>query len=179
MRFTFSSLLRPTIAACALLINANLFAANSVGQAAPNELGRTLDGNVVTLSSYAGKVVVVSFWATWCKYCLKELPILENIQNIAGREQLQVIAINTEERDVFRGVVRTLKDLKLMLTYDPDGIYAKSFGVKGIPHLVIIGRDGKIIRVYRGYDESSLSDIAADLNRAIDSALPATEPVAK
>lgn len=179
MRLLFNSILRPAFAVCTLLISANLFAANSVGERAPNELGRTLDGKVITLSSYAGKVVVVSFWATWCKYCLKELPILENIQKLAGEEQVQVIAVNTEERDVFRQVSRTLKDFKMMLAYDPYETYAKSFGVKGIPHLVIIGRDGKIIQVYRGYDESSLTDIAADLNQAINSAAPHAVPAAK
>jgi len=179
MHLFFNSVLRPAIAVCALLLSAELFATNSVAQPAPNELGRTLDGKVITLSSYVGKVVVVSFWATWCKYCLKELPILENIQNLAGDEQVQVIAVNTEERDVFRRVARTLKDFKMMLAYDPDETYAKSFGVKGIPHLVIIGRDGKIIQVYRGYDESSLNGIVADLNQAINSAAPHAAPAIK
>ncbi|MFZ6820037.1 TlpA family protein disulfide reductase [Undibacterium sp. Ji22W] len=179
MRLFSNSVLRPVFAAFALLLSAESFAANGVGEPAPNELGRTLDGKVITLSSFAGKVVVVSFWATWCKYCLKELPILENIQNLAGEERVQVIAVNTEERDVFRRVSRTLKDLKMMLAYDPDETYAKSFGVKGIPHLVIIGRDGKIIQVYRGYGESSLDGIVADLNQAINSAAPHAVPAAK
>ncbi|MBC3875554.1 TlpA family protein disulfide reductase [Undibacterium flavidum] len=179
MRLFSKSVLRSALAACTLLLSAELFAANSVGQPAPNELGRTLDGKVITLSSYAGKVVVVSFWATWCTYCLKELPILENIQNLGGEDRVQVIAVNTEERDVFRKVARTLKDLKMMLAYDPDETYAKSFGVKGIPHLVIIGRDGKIIQVYRGYGESSLDGIVADLNQAINTPAPSTVSGAK
>jgi len=43
----------------------------------------TCDDKPVQLSQYAGKAVVTSFWATWCGYCMKELPILANIQKAA------------------------------------------------------------------------------------------------
>ena len=111
--------------------------------------------------------MVLTFWATWCGYCLKELPILENIQNLVGRERLEVIAVNTESRDVFRKAKRALKDFKLQMIYDPDKQAQQAFGVQGIPHMLIIGRDGRIIRLYRGYSESALDAIAADINAAL------------
>lgn len=50
-----------------------------VGDTPPDALGRNREGNDVVLSDHRGKVVVVTFWATWCGYCLKELPVLENL----------------------------------------------------------------------------------------------------
>ena len=58
----------------------------SVGDVPPSTIGKDLEGNKVDLSVYAGKAIIVTFWATWCSYCLKELPILEGVQNEAGKE---------------------------------------------------------------------------------------------
>lgn len=143
------------------------------GDMAPDVLGKTLDGKAVKVSDHAGKVVVVSFWATWCAYCLKELPILEGVQKLGGAANVQVIAVNTEDRDMFRHVSRELKKMTLKLAYDPDKAGAQAYGVKGIPHLVIIGRDGKIVEVYRGYSEASLDGIIASINLAIATPAPA------
>jgi thiol-disulfide isomerase/thioredoxin len=137
------------------------------GDMAPDIVGRTLDAEAVTVSAHRGKVVVLSFWATWCPYCLKELPILEGIQKVAGHEKVQVIAVNTESSEVFRKVERQLKSLTLKQAYDPGKKGRDAYGVQGIPHLVIIGRDGRIIKVYRGYDDASLDAIVADINGAI------------
>jgi thiol-disulfide isomerase/thioredoxin len=145
-------------------------AAPDIGDTPPSVVGKTLSGEVVDLNAYKGKVVVLSFWATWCPYCLKEIPVLEKIQKLAGFDKVQVIAVNTEERKVFRRAESMLKMLTLKLAYDPDETTAKSYGVKGIPHMLIIGRDGKVVRVYKGYDESSLDGIVADLNDAIQAA---------
>lgn len=142
-------------------------AAPSAGDVAPDVLGKMYNGDPVLASAHAGTVVVVSFWATWCTYCLKELPVLEGLQKVAGKNRVQVIAVNTEDRDTFRGVLRKLKDLSMTMAYDPGEVGAKAYGVKGIPHLVIIGRDGKIVRVYRGYGEETLTRIVDDINAAI------------
>lgn len=148
-------------------LNVTQAAAPSAGDIPPDFVGTSLKGEKVVLSSHAGKAVVLSFWATWCAYCLKELPILVNIQKKVGKDRLQVVAINTESRDLFRKVSRHMKDWDMVLGNDEDKDAQKAYGVNGIPHMVIIGRDGKILRVYRGYSESSLPDIAADINLAI------------
>ena len=58
-----------------------------------------------------------------------------------------MIAVNRESRDEIRGIERALRTLTMKLTYDADDLGAKAYGVSGIPHLAIIGRDGKIIAV--------------------------------
>lgn len=136
------------------------------GDAPPDYVGKTVDGDPVLISQHAGKAVVISFWATWCQYCLKELPILDGIRK-ASKGRIDVIAINTEERDVFRAVRRALKgSVDLELAYDPGHQAQTAYGVNGIPHMVIIGHDGKIAGVFRGYDQDSLASIVETINRA-------------
>jgi thiol-disulfide isomerase/thioredoxin len=148
----------------------------AAGDLPPPELGYGWDGDKVALTAYQGKAVIVTFWATWCPYCLKELPILENVQNKAGKEQMVVIAVNTEEHAVFRRAARIMREhMHLELANDVSGAAQKAFGVNSLPWMVIIGRDGRILAVHHGYDESKLDDVVADINLALQSRAVATQ----
>lgn len=137
------------------------------GDTPPPSLGTNLDGDEVGTSRYSGKVLVVTFWASWCAPCRKELPMLEGIQQAAGKDKVQVVAINIEDRDVYRKLARRLGSLTLSLNHDAGKKSSEAYGVHGIPHLVLIGRDGKVIAVHRGYSEESLDSIIAEINRAL------------
>ena len=137
------------------------------GDTPPAKLGLGNDGNDVMVAQSAGKVTVVTFWASWCGPCMKELPMLEAIQRTA-KDQVQVVAVNIEEREKYRRVSRAISSaLTLKLAHDYDGQARDAFGVKGIPHMLIIGRDGKILAVHRGYSEESLDGIIAEINAAL------------
>jgi len=158
---TFGALLTLVAATCRA-------AGPGPGDRPPPEVGVTLSGDRVLLANYSGKAVIVTFWATWCPYCLQELPVLENVQNKAGKDRIAVIAVNTEERDVFRRATRILNtSMHLEFASDASGTARAAFGVNGLPHMVIIGRDGRIIRVYEGYSASELKEIVADINQAL------------
>ena len=158
--------------ALALLLASTADAAHvpAVGETAPSFIGYGLDGKKVSLETYTGKVIVISFWATWCPPCRMELPVLERIQ-IAGKGQIQVVAINTESRDVFRGAAKILKDLTIKLTSDESEKAFNAYGVKGLPHLLVIGKDMRIVSVREGYGPGELDDVAAELNAALRAGL--------
>lgn len=143
------------------------------GEMPPDYVGKNVDGDEVLVSQYRGRVLVVTFWATWCAYCLKELPILNGIKQ-TGKGSIAVLAVNTEDRSVFRRVVRMLKPLEIDHSYDPGRKAQDAYGNKGIPFLVIVGRDGKVVAVHEGYGEGSLDAIVADLNRALAAPKEAT-----
>lgn len=142
------------------------FGAPAVGDAAPDYAGRTLAGRRVSLADYSGKVVVLSFWASWCAPCRVELPMLARLQQVAG-ERVQVVAINIEDRRTFRRIARKMSTTGLMVASDIGREAAEAYGVKGIPHMVIIDKSGHIRRVNRGYSEEALDDILEDLNAAL------------
>lgn len=144
------------------------------GDAPFDELGVDGSGKAVTASMHRGKVLVISFWASWCGYCLKELPILENLQRAAGKADMEVVAINyREDRAQFRKMLRRLKVAQMTLTHDPIGRLSKPYDIKGLPFLVLVDRSGRIAYLHRGYAESMLDDIVDQINGLLAEAPPA------
>ncbi|EIL97888.1 redoxin [Rhodanobacter thiooxydans] len=154
------------------------------GDAPPDALGTTQDGKTVSVSSLHGKVVVVSFWATWCGYCMKELPILAGLQTLATERglPLQVVTINHEEdRQTYVRTVRALRPRLpgLLMTWDRDGTLGKPYGTdKGIPVMVMLHRDGTVAHVHVGYGEDMLDSLVAEINALLAEPAPPAVAVA-
>ena len=110
-------------------------------------LGRSGAGS---LADYRGKVVVLNFWASWCKPCTEELPLLERTQrSLAGRGALVLGANYQDLSDSALGFVRRFK-----LTYpslrDRDGRFADRYGSRAFPETFVIDRRGRIAATRRG-----------------------------
>jgi len=137
----------------------------AVGDTPPDALGAGRDGQEVLISAQHGKVVVVTFWASWCGYCRQELPVLAGLQQAAGKGRVEVIAVNyKDDLDVYRALSRKLKNVQLTLTRDASGRIGEAFGVRGIPHLFVIGKDGKVAFQKTGYGEESIQLILDAVN---------------
>lgn len=151
------------------------------GATPPDDLGTTLAGQHVSVSALHGKVVVISFWATWCRYCMKELPILGGLQATAAQRglPLQVVEINFEQdhRTFMRASHLLMPKLPgLLLTWDRTGALAKSFGLGGaLPAMVMLHRDGTVADVEIGYDASMLDSLVARINKLMNE--PAPDPM--
>jgi thiol-disulfide isomerase/thioredoxin len=123
------------------------------GDIPPDALGVDVKGNPVTVSQHRGKVVVVTFWASWCPPCRRELPMLAHVQSTVGREYMEVVAINVKEgRREFLGVIRANKGIELTYVHD-KGPVTDQYGVSGLPNMFIIDREGRVAHVHRGYSE--------------------------
>ena len=129
-------------------------------------VGVTSAGKSVKPGDHAGHVVVVTFWASWCGPCRKELPILESVQE-QGKGQIQVIAVNIEDPATFKKASRILKDQQMLLANDRNGVAQRAYHVKGIPHMMLIGRNGKILDIRTGYAEAAIPGIVAEINAAL------------
>ncbi|HEU4670495.1 MAG TPA: TlpA disulfide reductase family protein [Dyella sp.] len=155
-----------------LLASAGAFAATTLhpGDTPPDALGVTRDGTHLTLSSMRGKVVVVSFWATWCGYCMKEMPTLGSIQQVAIQKHLplQIVAVNHRESlRTFNAVSRNMHRIlpSLLMSWDEDGDVGRPYGSDdGIPVMAIFHPDGTLADLHVGYDESDLEGILAEIN---------------
>lgn len=155
MRFLFAVL---------LLFSFNCYGQLKVGDPAPDLLGKTMSGDPVLLETFRGKVLVVTFWASWCGPCRKELPGLNALQNAVGTEFIQVVAVNSkEDNETVRAIMRQLKDRKLVSSFDRTGSIGESFGVDAYPNLWIIDPKGVIVMHKVGYGEDSLKSIIAEI----------------
>lgn len=137
----------------------------TAGDTPPDYLGDTRGGDAIHVSDMHGKIVVIAFWASWCQYCQKELPILASIQKLVSPQQLQVVAIDRDERDTFRELSHKLAKVTPNLIYTFDqGPISKAYGVDGIPYTLLIDRDGKVAYIHTGYGDGTLDDLADEIN---------------
>ena len=139
-----------------------------VGDIPIDLLGKNSDGSEIKVSDYKGKVVIISFWASWCGPCRKELPVISGIQKKATTEKLQVISINIDDdRKIFNSLVEAIGETQMKFVYDYKKNTSKKYGVEGIPHMVIINSDGVISSIHIGYSESQLPELVEEINEII------------
>lgn len=136
-----------------------------VGDVPASQLPKDQRGQVLRFADLQGRVVIVSFWATWCPPCLKELPVLEKMQRAVPVDELEVIAISidSERRDLNRVMARA-DDLQMSILHDARKRLAKAFAVTAVPHLILIDHEGRIAAIHKGYSEERLDEYIDEVN---------------
>ncbi|OSP55652.1 TlpA disulfide reductase family protein [Pseudoruegeria sp. SK021] len=130
-----------------------------------------LDGSTHYLSDFAGKLVVLNFWATWCAPCKKEMPSLDRLQAELGGDTLQVVTIATG-RNSPAGINRFFQEegVSNLPTYiDPKQTLARDMAVLALPITVLIDKEGREIARLRGeadWDTDSALAILSALSAA-------------
>jgi thiol-disulfide isomerase/thioredoxin len=120
-----------------------------VGKPAPDFTLDTLGGDKFHLADSKGKIVVLDFWATWCRPCLQTMPQVERVVS-EFNDQVQLIAVNLEESSDQITSTLELHKLKVTTALDRDGVVAHKYAVTAIPQTVIIDRAGNVARLYIG-----------------------------
>jgi thiol-disulfide isomerase/thioredoxin len=153
----------------------------AVGSPAPDFTAfNYVTGAKTRLGDQHGKVVILTFWATWCAPCRQELPNLEGIQERAGKDQLVVLAVNFQDKDETISYLRKgakKADWKITLLTDPNGAIADKYGIDSIPHLFLIARDGTIAATHSGFGDGSIDEMLPEINAALaGKPMPAAQP---
>lgn len=128
----------------------------------------TWEGGEGRLSDYAGKYVVLNFWATWCAPCRKEMPQLSQLQAELGGDAFEVVTIATG-RNPPQAMQRFFEEIgvdNLPLHMDPKQALAREMAVMGLPITLILNPEGQEIARMRGD-----ADWSSDSAKAIVSAL--------
>lgn len=121
------------------------------GLPAPNFILPRLDGKMVSLSDYKGKVVLVNIWATWCPPCVAETPSLDRLYKTLKGDDFELLAVSIDEAGD-KVIVPFMKkyNLSFPVLLDPRGSILKVYGTIGVPESFIIRKDGTIERKITG-----------------------------
>lgn len=112
---------------------------------APNFTLESLEGKSVSLNDYTGKGVVLFFWTTWCPHCRRELSQLNREYNNMIDSGIELLAIDVGEPKI--RVNNFIRDysIKYPILFDHTTDVAHSYGVVGVPTIILISKKGKII----------------------------------
>ncbi len=123
---------------------------------APDFALKTESGEVVRLSDYRGKPLILHFWATWCPYCKKLQPGLESLYQKHKNQGLEVLAVSYWEDEGAKPQADIMsRGLNLKTVINGDAI-AKEYEVRGTPTTFFINRQGQLKRVTRVSDPDSI-----------------------
>ena len=106
------------------------------------------------------KPVVLDFWATWCRPCIVELPLLQAFYEEYG-DQVEIIAITSEDARIKDAIANTIneKGLTFPVMHDPSRGISNLYPTRAIPYLVFIDIDGKVTGTHTGMSPSIGEDI--------------------
>ena len=113
----------------------------------PLELaGTTVDGNEFSAKEFRGKVIVVDFWATWCGPCRAAMPELQELYKKHKAAGLEVIGVSLDHDE--DALAEYLNDNELPWTHlsgESAAASAQKYGVRGIPSMLLVDQNGKIV----------------------------------
>jgi cytochrome c biogenesis protein CcmG, thiol:disulfide interchange protein DsbE len=139
-----------------------------VGAPAPAfELRDVAGGGDQTLDAYAGKVLIVDFWATWCEPCKQSFPVYQKLVTELGGE---LVVVGISQDDDAKGIPAFVSETgaKFPVVWDEGKAVAKQYSPPSMPTAFVIDKSGIVRFVHVGYragDEATLEEEARSLLR--------------
>lgn len=115
----------------------------NAGMTAPDFVLPDLQGQMVRLSDYRGKVVFLNIWATWCSPCRQEMPSMEKLYNEMKGEAFEILAVSIDILGA-KAVAPFMEEFNLSFPalLDPEGSVKRRYGVSGVPETFVIDKSG-------------------------------------
>jgi cytochrome c biogenesis protein CcmG/thiol:disulfide interchange protein DsbE len=137
-----------------------------VGTTSPDFTLTTFDGGEINLADLRGHVVVVNFWASWCKPCEQEASELE--QAYQAYRDRNVAFLGVDYVDTEKEALAYLERFGITYPNGPDlgTRISQAYRIRGVPETYVLARDGKIVAVKIG-PYASLEEIVRDIESAL------------
>ena len=124
--------------------------------------------NSLDLAQYRGEVVVLDFWASWCKPCRQSIPWLNEMHSRYGAKGLRIIGVNVDaERGDAEKFLRETP-IQFSVLFDPKGELATRYSLQGMPTTLIFDRDGKQVATHLGFQASKKAAREAGLKTLLE-----------
>lgn len=128
------------------------------------------EGRTLGLADYAGRVVLLNIWATWCGPCREEMSTLNDLQARLGSKDFEVVALSIDRAgpEPVRAFFAELNLSSLRLYIDETGVSARAAGVIGLPTTLLIDRQGRELGRLVGPAEWNAPDVVTYIGSLIE-----------
>lgn len=142
----------------------------SAGPRAPDFTLPSLDGKNISLSDYAGKVVLVNFWSTTCDPCMVEMPHLVKLYEKHKARGFVVLAVSADGPETRAQVSSVVHDKRMsfpVLLDEETSVIARYNPKKDMPYSALIDQQGNVVRKTSGYSPGDEEKLAADVEKLL------------
>lgn len=139
----------------------------AAAEKAPAFTLKSLAGETVSLSDLKGNVVFIDFWATWCPPCRISMPSVERLHVDYKDRPVRVLGVSIDEDvDALRAFVKK-KGTPYPVLMDSDSAVASAYGADGIPHFVVVDKEGRLVDQWSGFAPGFSDDWRKTIDRLL------------
>ena len=146
------------------------FTANSteVGQSAPQFTLPTLKtDSPIALKQFAGKVVYLDFWASWCAPCKTSFPLLNKLHAKLKEQGFEVVAVNLDENKLLGEKFLQEVPVDFTVLRDEKGEWADKYVVESMPTSFIIDKNGVVQKIHHGFSSDDIKELEAKITELL------------
>ena len=126
------------------------------GQTAPAWSAKTIQGKAISSAQYQGKPVLLNFFGFTCTACRQEYPHLQTLQQRYSGKGFTVLSVSDDEKPEVAGTFAREVKATFPVIHDPEGKIFDAYTVGELPTNVIVGRNGKVLKIVEGLDLKAL-----------------------
>ncbi len=139
-----------------------------IGYPLPVLSGKALQGANLRTSEYAGEVVLLAFWASWCSRCELQLLQLQELHTTYRGAGLAVVGVNLDDSPAEASAFAAAAGVGFPVMHDITKRISRRFALLDLPTLVLVDRSGTVRQVYGRLDRKGRKALVEDIRQLLD-----------